>query len=60
MSEDVTFRIIKKIKDGSQKENVKDFLVWAIREEFQRQGGRWMFRDDYNYQINSLSKKEIK
>ncbi len=60
MNEDVNVRIIKKLKDGQYKENVKEFLLWAIREEFQRQGSRWIFKDEYNSQISTLLKKEVK
>lgn len=60
MNEDVNVRIIKKLQDGRYKENVKEFLLWAIREEFQRQGSRWIFKDEYNSQIITLLKKESK
>jgi hypothetical protein len=60
MNEDVNVKIIKNIKDGSYEENIKEFLLWAIREEFQRQSGKWAYKDEYDYYIKKFSKKETK
>jgi metal-dependent HD superfamily phosphatase/phosphodiesterase len=60
MSEDVNDRIIKKIYDGPYKKNVKEFLLWAIREELHKQGTKWIYKDEYNLKINHWCDKETK
>jgi hypothetical protein len=52
--DDVNVRIIKRIREGPYKENVKKFLVWAIREEFHSQG-KWKYKEAYDREIMRLS-----
>jgi hypothetical protein len=59
MKKDVSDKIIKKIQDGPYEENVKKFLLWAIREEFGNRGkSRWIFKESYDSQISYLSREK--
>lgn len=57
MAEDVNVRIMKKIKESDYDENVKEFLVKAIREEFQRyELHHWSYKETYDFMISNYSK----
>ncbi len=58
MSDDVNVRIINKIKGSHFDKKIKEFLLWAIREEFNREGKRWQYKEEYNHKIVKLSKEE--
>ena len=58
MTEDVSSRIMKKIKEGPQRQKLQDFLLWAIHEEFIHDSGRWIYKDAYDKKINSLCRED--
>lgn len=56
MDEDINYRIIKKLRGGDYPSHVREFLVDAIREEFQRSGQyRWHFKEAYNALIQKYA-----
>ena len=59
MERDVNIKIIEKIKNGPYEDNIKKFLLWAIREEFANRGkSKWMFKEKYDAQISYLSREK--
>lgn len=55
MAENVNARIIKKIKQGDKEDNLKNFLIALIREEFFRSESRfWQFQEFYKEKINEF------
>ena len=58
MGDNVNVRIIKKIQSSSYEKNVKDFLIWAIREEVANKGNQWIYKDEYEKTLSRLAEKE--
>lgn len=58
MSEDFNQRIIKKIMSSSFDKKIKEFLLWAIREDFEQEGRRWQYKEEYDRQLSKLSKEK--
>jgi hypothetical protein len=58
MSEDVNARIIKRIQKSPFDRKIKEFLLWAIREDFAQEGKRWQYKEEYDRKLSKLAKEE--
>lgn len=56
MKEDVNFRLIKKLKGSKYEENIREFLINAIREEFAKSElHHWSYADVYDQLIKKYA-----
>lgn len=59
MSEDVNAKIIKRIQASPFDKRIKEFLQWAIREEFAQEGKKWQYKESYDRQLSKLASEEV-
>ncbi|MBA7624665.1 hypothetical protein ES703_32076 [subsurface metagenome] len=56
MKEDINFRLIKKLKNSKYEENIREFLINAIREEFARSElHHWSYAEVYDQSIKKYA-----
>ncbi len=59
MKEDINFRIIKKLHEGTYGKHIDGFLVDAIRDEFERRElSHWKFKETYDSLIEKYADQE--
>ena len=59
MQEDVNVKIIRKINDSKYSDNIKEFLIKLIREEFANYDLlRWAYSDFYDGNIKDYCEEE--